>query len=79
MAKFGDIILNHYAGERNPIKYTMFIKYSGRYAKCIDMDGNDVRYDKKDIINNPEFEIIDNIQIKEQFIKATIKYLNKQE
>lgn len=45
--KFGDVLLNKYAGEDNPIKKTIYINSfyrkghvnSGKTAKCVDMRG----------------------------------------
>lgn len=33
--KFGDILINHYAGETNPCRRLVFIRRSGRYYKLI--------------------------------------------
>lgn len=33
--KFGDILVNHYAGDTNPCKRLVFIRRSGRYYKLI--------------------------------------------
>lgn len=33
--KFGDILINHYAGDTNPCKRLVFIRRSGRYFKLI--------------------------------------------
>ena len=32
--RVGDIILNEWAGERNPTRYSMVFKKSGRYVYC---------------------------------------------
>lgn len=37
--KFGDLVLNRYAGERNPHRIGMFIKYVKNGYECITQDG----------------------------------------
>ena len=38
--KFGDVVLNHYAGPNNPNKAGVFVKLRGRDIECTDMKGN---------------------------------------
>lgn len=43
--KFGDLILNEYAGEMNPYKYGMFIKEGERTIQILHKDGHISKYD----------------------------------
>lgn len=33
--KFGDVLINHYAGEGNPCKKTIFIRTTTKFYECI--------------------------------------------
>ena len=45
--RFGDIIRNDWAGNRNPLKLTMFIRNSGQYLITAALDGREVKHYKK--------------------------------
>jgi hypothetical protein len=46
--KFGDIISNGWAGDRNPLKLTMFLRYSGHLIESVSLDGRRVQLYRKD-------------------------------
>ena len=46
--KFGDKILNHWAGEKNPRRIGFVIKTGIRYLELTDMNGDFWEHDKKD-------------------------------
>lgn len=75
----GDIIFNGWAGEENPIRYSVFVEYSGKYAKCVALSGRGralgwVRYYASDFRNNPDskFEVVGHLPIKETITEALL-------
>lgn len=79
----GDIIHNGYAGGNNPIRYSVFIEYSGKYAKCIAMSGKGkalgwVRYYASDFRGNPDgmFEVVGHIPLKDMITDQLLNLLN---
>jgi hypothetical protein len=50
MPKFGDIVINEWAGNINPHKVLLFVKAYGKRVKCLSLDGEDVWfYQDKDL------------------------------
>ena len=68
--KCGDIVLNHWAGESNPIRYFIFIKDNGKYSKVIRFDGErlstgsyyscDLKTDKFEVVGH--FPLVETIK-----------------
>ncbi len=54
----GDIIYNGWAGQGNPIRFSVFIGYSGKFAKCVYLTPQgkleQIKYYKDDLIKNEE-------------------------
>jgi hypothetical protein len=46
--KFGDIIENTHAGERNPQRILMFVRNSGEYVCCLSRTGDGVKFYRRD-------------------------------
>lgn len=44
--EIGDLVLNYYAGQKNPYRISMFIGWSGKHRKCLCYDGHISRYEK---------------------------------
>lgn len=42
--KFGDIIINHHAGDRNPHKVLIFLSDEDRFLRCLALDGMVVEF-----------------------------------
>ena len=56
--KTGDIILNQWASEQNPIRYSMVFKKSGKYVYCWYIESKNrisqCRYYAQDLKNNAD-------------------------
>jgi hypothetical protein len=39
-----DILLNNAAGEKNPNKITIFLRYSGKFIICVNSKGHEIRF-----------------------------------
>ena len=55
----GTIIRNHWASDKNPTRYFIYMGIKGRFAEGIELvDGklNTVRYHKEDFLNSEAFE-----------------------
>jgi hypothetical protein len=42
--KFGDIVVNEWAGDRNPHKVLMFVRKTKRVVYCLTRDGSAVEF-----------------------------------
>lgn len=75
--KCGDIVLNHWAGESNPIRYFIFIKSNGKYSKVIRFNGERLStgsYYSRDL-KTDEFEVVGHIPLKETIKSELLKRL----
>jgi hypothetical protein len=55
--KFGDIIENTYAGHGNPLRYAMFLRYSGEFAILVDANGRETRAYRSDLLKESKTRI----------------------
>jgi hypothetical protein len=46
--KFGDIVVNPWAGSRNPQKVLMVVRVTGRIINCLSLEGETCEYRKSD-------------------------------
>ena len=42
--KFGDIVINEWASDRNPHKVLMFVRKTKRYIHCLAIKGEEVKF-----------------------------------
>lgn len=65
--KCGDIVLNHWAGGSNPIRYFIFIKNNGKYSKVVRFNGERLstgNYYSSDL-KTDKFEVVGHIPLAE--------------
>lgn len=46
--KFGDIVVNEWAGDSNPEKALMFIRKTSAFCHCLSLEGNEVMFRNDD-------------------------------
>ena len=65
--KCGDIVRNHWAGERNPTRYFIYLKNNGKYSEVINFDGKKLRrgkYYNSSFKENPDkFVVVGHINL----------------
>lgn len=59
--KLGDIVINHWAGDKNPLKVMMFVRNRGRNLVFISLEGEEVLMDK----DNDRLERIGSVDLAE--------------
>lgn len=77
--KCGDLVCNHWASDKNPTKYFVFIGDNGKRAECIYYNGQRLcksSYYSNDLKDTEKFEIVGHIDIL-QFIKDPLMKLNE--
>ena len=64
--RVGDIILNRWASEDNPKRYSVFLRWQGNEAVCVALANNvalTVRWDKHAVRHDGKYEVVGNIPI----------------
>ncbi len=64
--RVGDIILNRWASEDNPKRYSVFLRWQGNEAVCVALANNvvrTVRWDKYAVQHDGKYEVVGNIPI----------------
>ena len=77
--KFGDILFNGYASERNPIRKSIVVYVTSTYIKCVCIvDGKlkEVTYSKYDVEQTEEdkFKVIGHVDLVEYINNVLNKY-----
>jgi hypothetical protein len=61
MPKFGDIVINEWASNRNPNKVLMFVKSYARRVVCLSLEGDEVVFGKdKDLRLTVQLPAVEN-------------------
>ena len=64
--RVGDIILNRWASEDNPKRYSVFLRWQGNEAVCVALVNNvvrTVRWDKHAVRHDGKYEVVGHIPI----------------
>ena len=64
--RVGDIILNRWASEDNPKRYSVFLRWQGNEAVCVALVNNvvrTVRWDKHAVQHDGKYEVVGHIPI----------------
>ena len=64
--RVGDIILNRWASEDNPKRYSVFLRWQGNEAVCVALANNvvrTVRWDKYAVQHDGKYEVVGHIPI----------------
>ena len=75
--KCGDIVLNHWAGLTNPVRFFIFIKNNGKYSKVIRFNGKRLSigsYYSSDL-KTDKFEVVGHIPLAEAIKSALLERL----
>lgn len=77
--KVGDVILNHHASERNPIRISVITNINDPWVYCLSYSNKKhiSKYDKYGIEQDDKFEIIGNIDFI-GFIKSHLKLIENE-